>query len=99
MHPALTGRFEEVAVKSEPKNRKVLVILSNRWNKAQKLRYFELDANEKGDILAERALRGEPRQAIYDEVWENDEGRTDIATCNKFSRKYPHKLEKPKTNQ
>lgn len=86
-------------MKADPKIRKVLVILSNRWNKAQKLKYFELDANEKGDILSERPLRGEPREAIYDEVWENDEGRLDVATCNKFSRKYPHKLEKPKSGE
>jgi hypothetical protein len=33
---------------------------------------------------------------MYDEVWENDENKRDIASCNRFRRKYPHKLEKPK---
>jgi hypothetical protein len=83
-------------VKKETKIRKVLVILSNRWDRNQKLRYFEIDANAKGDMLREHKLRSEPRQPIYDEVWENDEGKTDIASCNRFRRKYPHKLEKPK---
>lgn len=84
-------------MKSEPKIRKVLVILSNRWNKAQKLKHIEIDSNEKGDILQERPLKGEPKSPIYDEVWENDEGKSDVATCNRFNRKYPHKLEKPKS--
>lgn len=84
-------------MKSEPKIRKVLVVLSNRWNRAQRLKYFELDANEKGDILSERPLPKEPQEAVYDEVWENNEGKTDMASCNRFSRKYPHKLEKPKS--
>lgn len=83
-------------MKKETKIRKVLVILSNRWDRNQKLRYFEIDANEKGDMLTERPLRSEPRKAVYDEVWENDEGKADIASCNRFRRKYPHKLEKPK---
>lgn len=84
-------------MKAAPKKiRKVLVVLSNRWDRNQKLRYFELDANEKGDILKEKPLRAEPKKAIYDEVWENDENKQDIASCNRFRRKYPHKLEKPK---
>lgn len=96
MHADVACWAEEVAVKKTPTIRKVLVILSNRWDRNQKLKYVELDANEKGDILNDRPLRSEPRKPIYDEVWENDEGKADIATCNRFSRKYPHKLEKPK---
>jgi hypothetical protein len=74
--------------------RKILLILSNRWNRNQKLRYIELDANDKGDILKERPLRAVPRQPCYDEVWENDEGKTQWADCLRFRRKYPHPLEK-----
>jgi hypothetical protein len=81
---------------TEKKRRTVLVILSNRWNRSQKLRYFELEADEKGNIHNERSLRAEPKTPKFDEVWENDEGKADIASCNRFSRKYRHKLEKPK---
>ncbi len=84
---------------SKAKIRKVLVILSNRWNRNATLRFFELDANEKGDILKERALKAEPTKPVYDEVWENDEGKSDVASCNRFRRKYPHKLEKAKTKE
>lgn len=83
-------------MKKEAKLRKVLVILSNRWDRNQKLRYFEIDANANGDMVKERSLRSEPKEPVYDEVWENDEGKTDIASCNRFRRKYPHKLEKKK---
>jgi hypothetical protein len=82
---------------TEKKRRTVLVILSNRWNRIQKLRYFELEADEKGNIHKERPLRAEPREPRFDEVWENDEGKIDIASCNRFSRKYRHKLEKSKS--
>ena len=83
-------------MKSLPKTRKVLVILSNRWDRAQKPRYYEMEANEKGDILNEKRLAKEPRDPVYDEVWENDEGKADVASANRFRRRYPHKLEKPK---
>jgi hypothetical protein len=75
--------------------RKILVILSNRWNKNQKPKLLELDADDKGNILKERALRGRPRPG-YDEVWENDEGKTTLAACNRIKRKYRHALEKRK---
>jgi hypothetical protein len=103
MHGGVVRRLEEAglsAVKKkadEKKRRSVLVILSNRWNRNQKLRYFELEADAKGNIHQERPLRSAPREAKYDEVWENDQGKTDVASCNRFSRKYPHPLEKPKT--
>ncbi len=81
---------------TEKKRRTVLVILSNRWNRTQKLKFFELEADEKGNIHKERPLRSEPKGPKFDEVWENDEGKTDVASCNRFYRKYRHKLEKRK---
>jgi hypothetical protein len=76
--------------------RKILVILSNRFNRNQKPRYLEVEADAKGTILKEKPLRREPREAVFDEVWENNDGKLDMASCNRFSRKYPHRLEKPK---
>ena len=76
--------------------RKILVILSNRLNRNQKVRFLELDCDDKGDILKEKALRAEPREPRYDEVWENDDGKTDMASCHSFKRKYRHKLERAK---
>ena len=76
--------------------RTVLVILSNRLNRSQKVRYLELETDDKGDVLNERALRSEPKEARFDEVWENDEGKDTFAACHRFKRKYRHKLEKPK---
>ena len=76
--------------------RKILVILSNRLNRNQKIRFLELDCDDKGNILKEHTLRAEPRQPRYDEVWENDEGRPDMSTCHRFKRKYRHKLERKK---
>jgi len=76
--------------------RKILVILSNRLNRMQKIRYRELDADDKGNILKERSLRSQPREARFDEVWENDDGKPDMSTCHRFKRKYRHPLEKPK---
>ena len=77
--------------------RKVLVILSNRLSRSQKPRFLELDCDEEGNILKERALRAPPRKPRFDEVWENDDGKTDFASCHSFKRKYRHALEKPKT--
>jgi len=76
--------------------RKILVMLSNRLNRMQKVRYLELDADDKGNILKQRPLRSQPRKARFDEVWENDEGKPDMSTCHRFKRKYRHPLEKPK---
>lgn len=78
------------------KERKVLVILTNRVSPSQKARFIELDCDDKGNILKERQLRGRPREPRYDEVWENDDGKTSISSCNRFKRKYRHALEKPK---
>ena len=77
--------------------RKILIILSNRWNRSQKARFLELDCDPEGNILKERPLRAQPREAKYHEVWENDEGRTEFASCHRFKRKYGHKLQKAKS--
>jgi hypothetical protein len=77
----------------QKKKRQVLVILSNRLNRLQKPRFIEVECDDKGNIFSERRLRAEPRAPRYDEVWENDEGKTDFAACHRFSRKYRHKLE------
>ena len=76
--------------------RKILVILSNRLNRNQKVRFVEIDCDDKGTILKEHALRGQTREASYHEVWENDDGKTSISSCNRFKRKYRHALERPK---
>ncbi len=76
--------------------RKVLVILSNQYNRTQKARFIELDCDEEGNIHKERPLRAQPTKAQYDEVWENNEGRTEFASCHRFQRHYRHKLEKKK---
>ena len=76
--------------------RKVLVILSNRLNRLQKPRFIELDCDPEGNILKQQTLRSEPREARFDEVWENDDGKTDFASCHSFKRKYRHALEQPK---
>ena len=78
------------------KRRKVLVILSNRLNTFHKVHYVELECDQKGTILKEHPLRREPKKPIYDEVWENDEGKPAMATCHRFKRRYRHRLERPK---
>ena len=74
--------------------RKILVILSNRLNRSQKVRYLEVESDDKGNILKEEALRGQPKEARYAEVWENDDGKTEISSCRSFKRRYRHPLEK-----
>jgi hypothetical protein len=83
-------------VKTKASKRNILVILSNRLNRLQKPRFFALEADDKGNILHQRPLRAQPKEARFDEVWENEEGRTDIASTHRFKRKYRHPLEKPK---
>lgn len=75
--------------------RKILIILSNRYNRTQKPRFLELECDTQGNILKQRPLRGHPSRPQYHEVWENDEGRTDFTSCHNFRRKYGHKLQKP----
>jgi hypothetical protein len=76
--------------------RRVLVILSNRWNRSQEPRYFEILADKDGNILKETKLRAPPTKPIYDEVWENDENKDSVAAALSIKRRYPHKLEKKK---
>ncbi|HNQ89598.1 MAG TPA: hypothetical protein PKM73_13350 [Verrucomicrobiota bacterium] len=77
--------------------RTVLVILSNRLDRNQKIRYFEVSCDNEGRILGEKSLRAPPREPRFDEVWENDDGKTSMASCNRFKRKYRHPLERRKT--
>jgi hypothetical protein len=77
--------------------RKILIILSNRYNRTEKPRFLELDCDADGNIHKQRPLRGTPSKPSYHEVWENDEGRTDFTSCRNFRRKYGHKLQRPKT--
>ena len=76
--------------------RKVLIILSNRFNRSQKPRFVELDCDNEGNIKSEQTLKREPRQPVYDEVWENDEGRTSFSSAYRLKRKYTHPLAKKK---
>jgi hypothetical protein len=76
------------------KKRTILVILSNRLDRNHKVRFLEVDCDDKGNILKEHSLRAEPREARYDEVWENDEGKPDMSTCHRFKRKYGHRLQR-----
>jgi hypothetical protein len=89
--PSQYGGFDDMK-----ETRKVLVILSNRLNRNDKVRFFEIEADDKGNILKEQKLRSEPRAARFDEVWENDDGKPDMSTCHRFKRKYGHKLQRPK---
>jgi hypothetical protein len=76
------------------KRRKVLVILSNRLNRWQKVHYVEIECDDKGSILKERPLQREPKEPGFDEVWENDEGKPNMSTCHRFKRRYGHRLQK-----
>lgn len=80
--------------KTKQPNRRVLVILRNRFSPGTPARYLELEASEEGDILAEKKLRSEPKEARFDEVWENDEGKLTLDDCNRIKRIYRHALEK-----
>jgi hypothetical protein len=75
--------------------RKILVILSNRFLPSATVRYLELDCESDGSIVEERRLRGKPRKPIYDEVWQNDEGKKSLESCTRIRRHYGHALEKP----
>lgn len=74
--------------------RKVLVILSNRFSRSQKPRFLELEVKPDGSVLKEQPLRREPKEARFDEVWVNDEGKSSMADCLRFKRIYRHALEK-----
>ncbi len=72
--------------------RKILIILSNRFSRSQKPRYVELECDNEGNIEKEKPLRSEPRKAEYNEIWENDEGRTSFSSAYRMKRKYKHPL-------
>lgn len=74
--------------------RTVLVILKNRFNPSEKVRFVEIQCDAKGSILEEKLLRSEPLEARFDEVWQNDEGKQSVGHCNRFKRFYRHALEK-----
>jgi hypothetical protein len=74
--------------------RKVLVILSNRFNRLQQPKYLELEAKADGSILRQRSLRGTPRKPIYDEVWENDDAKTSLDSCTRMRHRYNHPLQR-----
>jgi hypothetical protein len=76
--------------------RRVLVILTNRFTPLKPGVYVEVECNSKGDILAEKTLKKEPKEAVYDEVWINDEGKKSLSDCTSFKRVYRHKLERRK---
>lgn len=96
MNVCFTSRAKSAISFARQMKRKILVILSNRLDRNHKVRYLEVESDDKGNILNEKSLRSEPREARFDEVWENDEGKADMASCHRFKRKYRHKLEKPK---
>lgn len=93
---ALRRTNEHIMAKSSKITRKVLVVLTNRFQRAAKPKWFELECQEDGSIVSEIQLKGQPRKAVYDEVWENDDGKTSIDSCTRMSRKYTHPLQKPK---
>lgn len=72
--------------------RTVLVMLTNRVNRNQRPRYFELSCKPDGTILKERLLRGKPAKASYDEIWMNDDGKQSIDDCTRMVRVYKHPL-------
>jgi len=77
----------------------VLVILSNRLDPKWKTRFFEIEAKPDGTVLSETLLRRLPKRPVYDEVWENDDGKLDIDSCTRIKRHYKHALLKPRTKK
>jgi len=74
--------------------RKVLVILSNRFTPLNPPKYIELECKPDGTILKEVELEKAPTEAIYDEVWENDDGKFSLDSCTRMKKKYNHPLQK-----
>jgi len=75
-------------------SRKVMVILADRLNRQKKPRYFELLCKSDGTILKETPLKRPPTKPVYEEVWQNDEGKPSLEVCTRMSRIYRHPLEK-----
>jgi len=76
--------------------RKVLVILSNRLAPIEPAKHLEILCDDEGSVLSQRKLSRPPTQPIYDEVWQNEEGRTSFDSTHSFKRRYGHRLQKPK---
>jgi hypothetical protein len=76
--------------------RKVLVILSNRFRPLEEPRYMEILCKDDGTILKERRLPRRPSRPVFDEVWENDDARQSLDSCKSVKRHYKHPLLKPK---
>jgi len=84
------------AAKKKTQTRTVLVILRNRFSMSWKPIYLEVACDDEGNILSERKLPREPKEARFDEVWENDEGKRSLDDCTRIKRIYRHKLERPR---
>jgi hypothetical protein len=80
------------AVRTYAMKRKVLVILSNRFQRTAEPRFVEILCQEDGTILKETPLKKRPAKAIYDEVWENDDARHSLDSCKSVKRHYKHAL-------
>ena len=76
--------------------RKVLIILSNRLALLEPARHVEILCDDDGSILSQRKLRRAPTRAVYDEVWENDEGKTEFNSTHRFKRRYGHRFQRPR---
>ena len=72
--------------------RKVLVILSNRFTPTKPARYFELVCKDDGTVVKESRCKRRPAKAIYQEVWENNDGKDSIDSCTRMSKHYRHPL-------
>lgn len=77
--------------------RTVLIVLCNRLAPLAPVYHLELEVDPEGTILREKRLRARPKDARFDEVWVNDEGRKTFADCLNFKRVYRHALERKKT--
>jgi hypothetical protein len=84
-------------MKGKASQRKVLVILSNRFRPLQEPRFIDIVCKDDGTIMSEKPLRGRPARAVYDEVWENDDAKTSLDSCRSVKRHYRHALLKPKS--
>lgn len=81
----------------DSKQRKVLVILSNRFRPTEEPRFLEILCQEDGTILKERRLARRPVKPVFDEVWENNDARQSLDSCRSVKRHYKHPLIKPAT--
>lgn len=59
-------------------------------------KYFELECQDDGTVLKEIQLKRKPAKPIYDEVWENDDGKDSMDSCTRMKRHYRHAFLKPK---